>query len=242
MWQNASQLRAPARDSSGKSARPADRASAARSPAPAWSAALAARLAQSGTAPPPTVLTHHVLRLVLSRADRMIGEEYLYGSWTKILRWRPSSTDEFTKRKKRRQGRMPYLNDSVVLLTGGATGIGRAIALDMAAAGAAVAIGDTNIDDGQRTVEEILSAGGKASFRSCDVAEAEQVTALVNGAVADFGQLDILVNDAGISGGSRRLHELDIDAWDRTIAVNLRGTSCRPGRRSRTSCGARGAP
>ena len=119
---------------------------------------------------------------------------------------------------------MPFLNDSVVLLTGGATGIGRAIALDMAAAGAIVAIGDTNIDDGQRTVEEILSAGGKASFRSCDVAEAEQVTALVNGAVADFGQLDVLVNDAGISGGSRRLHELDIDAWDRTIAVNLRGT------------------
>ena len=68
----------------------------------------------------------------------------------------------------------------------------------MAAAGATVAIGDTNIDDGQRTVAEILSAGGKASFRSCDVAEAEQVTALVNRAVADFGQLDVLVNDAGI--------------------------------------------
>ena len=119
---------------------------------------------------------------------------------------------------------MPSLNDRVVLLTGGATGIGRAIALDMAAAGATVAIGDTNVDDGQRTAEKILNAGGKASFRSCDVAEAEQVAALVNGAVADFGRLDVLVNDAGISGGSHRLHELDIDAWDRTIAVNLRGT------------------
>ncbi len=119
---------------------------------------------------------------------------------------------------------MPSLNDRVVLLTGGATGIGRAIALDMAAAGAAVAIGDTNADGGQRTAEEILSTGGRASFRSCDVAEPEQVAALVAGAVADFGQLDVLVNDAGISGGSRRLHELDIDAWDRTIAVNLRGT------------------
>src|SRR5580704_17899420 len=119
---------------------------------------------------------------------------------------------------------MPSLNDRVVLLTGGATGIGRAIALDMAAAGATVAIGDTNVDGGQRTAEEILSAGGKASFRSCDVAEPEEVAALVDGAVADFGQLDVLVNDAGISGGSRRLHELDIDAWDRTIAVNLRGT------------------
>ena len=119
---------------------------------------------------------------------------------------------------------MPSLNDRVVLLTGGATGIGRAIALDMAAAGATVAIGDTNVDGGQRTAEEILGAGGKASFRSCDVAEPEEVAALVDGAVADFGQLDVLVNDAGISGGSRRLHELDIDAWDRTIAVNLRGT------------------
>jgi NAD(P)-dependent dehydrogenase (short-subunit alcohol dehydrogenase family) len=118
---------------------------------------------------------------------------------------------------------MPSLNGSVVLLTGGATGIGRAIALDMAAAGAAVAIGDTNTDGGQRTAGEILSAGGRASFRSCDVADAGQVAALVDGAVADFGQLDVLVNDAGIGGGSHRLHELDIDSWDRTIAVNLRG-------------------
>jgi NAD(P)-dependent dehydrogenase (short-subunit alcohol dehydrogenase family) len=119
---------------------------------------------------------------------------------------------------------MPSLNDRVVLLTGGATGIGRAIALDMAAAGATIAIGDTNIEGGQRTAEEIVSAGGNASFKLCDVAEAEQVAALVDGALAEFGQLDVLVNDAGISGGSRRLHELDIDAWDRTIAVNLRGT------------------
>ena len=66
---------------------------------------------------------------------------------------------------------MPSLNDRVVLLTGGATGIGRAIALDMADAGATVAIGDTNVDGGQQTAEEILSTGGKASFRSCDVAD-----------------------------------------------------------------------
>jgi len=119
---------------------------------------------------------------------------------------------------------MPNLNDRVVLLTGGATGIGQAIALDMAAAGATVAIGDTNAEGGQATAGEIRGAGGRASFRACDVADPEQVSALVDGAVADFGRLDVLVNDAGISGGSRRLHELDIDAWDRTIAVNLRGT------------------
>jgi NAD(P)-dependent dehydrogenase (short-subunit alcohol dehydrogenase family) len=119
---------------------------------------------------------------------------------------------------------MPSLNGRVVLLTGGATGIGRAIALEMAAAGAAVAIGDTNADDGQRTAEQILAAGGRAFFSRCDVADAEQVTALVDGAVAELGRLDVLVNDAGISGGSHRLHELDIDSWDRTIAVNLRGT------------------
>jgi NAD(P)-dependent dehydrogenase (short-subunit alcohol dehydrogenase family) len=119
---------------------------------------------------------------------------------------------------------MPSLTDRVVLLTGGATGIGRAIALDMAATGATVAIGDTNIEGGQRTVDEIRDGGGRASFRSCDVAQADQVAALVSGAIAEFGRLDVLVNDAGISGGSHRLHELDIDSWDRTIAVNLRGT------------------
>ncbi len=116
---------------------------------------------------------------------------------------------------------MPSLNDSVVLLTGGATGIGRAIALDMAAAGAAVAIGDANTDGGQQTVRDILAAGGRASFRSCDVADAEQVAALVDGAVADFGQLDVLVNDAGIGGGSHRLHELDVPRVFRTADLWL---------------------
>ncbi len=119
---------------------------------------------------------------------------------------------------------MPFLTDKVVLLTGGATGIGRAIALDMAAAGATVAIGDTNADGGRSTTETIARAGGTASFTACDVADAGQVTDLVAAAMDRFGRLDVLVNDAGISGGSHRLHELDIDAWDRTIAVNLRGT------------------
>ena len=119
---------------------------------------------------------------------------------------------------------MTSLNDRVVLLTGGATGIGRAIALEMAAAGATIAIGDTNAADGQGTADEIARKGGRASFRSCDVADPDQVAALVEGAAADFGQIDVLVNDAGVSGGSHRLHELGIDSWDRTIAVNLRGT------------------
>src|ERR1700721_1884926 len=77
---------------------------------------------------------------------------------------RPVLAGEFTKRTRRR-GLMPSLNDRVVLLTGGATGIGRAIALDMAAAGATVAIGDTNADGGQQTAEGILSPGGRAPFR-----------------------------------------------------------------------------
>ena len=116
---------------------------------------------------------------------------------------------------------MTSLNNRVVLLTGGATGIGRAIALEMAAAGATIAIGDTNVAGGQQTAGEIVSAGGRASFRSCDVADPDQVAALVDGAVADFGQIQ---RPAGVSGGSHRLHELDVDSWDRTIAVNLRGT------------------
>ena len=87
----------------------------------------------------------------LARAGRggdQRGPASRYGFPAGVFARRTGNTDELTKRT-RRPGLMPALNDSVVLLTGGATGIGRAIALEMAAAGAAVAIGDLNADDGQ---------------------------------------------------------------------------------------------
>jgi NAD(P)-dependent dehydrogenase (short-subunit alcohol dehydrogenase family) len=111
---------------------------------------------------------------------------------------------------------------AIVTGAGRKTGMGRAIALAMAAAGAAVAVSDIG-DGGKATADEIIAAGGRAIAIACDVSDSDQVEALVAGAVAEFGGLDVLVNNAGLGSDKKRSHELDIDTWDRVMAVNLRG-------------------
>ena len=111
---------------------------------------------------------------------------------------------------------------AIVTGAGRKSGMGRAIALAMAAAGAAVAVSDIG-DGGKATADEIIAAGGRATSTVCDVSDPDQVEALVAGAVAAFGRLDVLVNNAGTNGAALRTHELDIDTWDRVMAVNLRG-------------------
>jgi NAD(P)-dependent dehydrogenase (short-subunit alcohol dehydrogenase family) len=114
------------------------------------------------------------------------------------------------------------LEGRVAIVTGAAGGIGRAIALAMGEAGAAVSVCDLG-DGAHSTAAAIIAAGGDATARTCDVSDPEQVEELVSQTVASFGHLDVLVNNAGIAGGGTRLHEMDIEVWDRTIAVNLRG-------------------
>lgn len=113
------------------------------------------------------------------------------------------------------------LSGKVAVVTGAAGGIGAATALALAAEGARVVVADVAAGDG--TVAEIASAGGEAVFLSCDVADPAQVEALMTGAVDRFGGIDVLVNNAGISGGSSLAHELEIDVWNRVLAVNLTG-------------------
>lgn len=114
------------------------------------------------------------------------------------------------------------LADRVAVVTGAAGGIGAAIARAMAADGARVVVAD--VQDGTDTVAGIVAAGAEACYLPCDVADADQVTAMVAAAVARFGALDVLVNDAGISGGSSPAHELEVEVWTRVLAVNLTGT------------------
>ncbi len=114
------------------------------------------------------------------------------------------------------------LDGRVAVITGAAGGIGAATALAVAAAGARVVVAD--VKDGTETVEAITAADGEAAQIRCDVADPEQVEAMVAFAVDRFGAVDILVNDAGISGGSGPAHETEVAAWLRTIAVNLTGT------------------
>ncbi len=115
------------------------------------------------------------------------------------------------------------LSGKVCIVTGSAGGIGRAIALGMGAAGARVIVSDVQVERGDVTAAEIVAAGGESAFVPCDVSDPIQVSRLVEKTLQRFGRLDVLVNNAGISGGSALIHELELEAWDRVIAVNLRG-------------------
>lgn len=109
-----------------------------------------------------------------------------------------------------------------VLITGGATGIGRATALAFAKEGAAVMIGDIDARAAQ-TVSLIEAAGGKAAFLSTDVTDPQALDALVAECVARFGGMDMAFNNAGVLPEQRPLHEVTLDEWNLAINVDLKG-------------------
>jgi NAD(P)-dependent dehydrogenase (short-subunit alcohol dehydrogenase family) len=120
------------------------------------------------------------------------------------------------------------LSGRAALVTGaGSTddgvGIGQAIALRLAGEGAAVVVFDLDAQRAQRTVTAIESAGGRALPVEGDVASDPDCARAVTSALDRYGRLDVLVNNAGLTGGARRLEDLDLGEWERTIAVNLRG-------------------
>jgi len=110
----------------------------------------------------------------------------------------------------------------VAIVTGASGGMGQAIAIAFAAAGASVVAADLTEDAGRETVEQIGQAGGRAVFVATDVSDAAAVEALVARATSDFGRLDCAVNAAAIEGERGPLHEVDDATFDRIIAVNLR--------------------
>ncbi len=109
----------------------------------------------------------------------------------------------------------------VALVTGGASGIGRAVARRLALGGASVLVADRDEVGGQGTIDLIASDGGIAHVRAVDVTDADEVAAMVDDAVATYGRLDIAVNNAGTSGTYAPLAEQTLDDWNRTLAVNL---------------------
>lgn len=119
---------------------------------------------------------------------------------------------------------MGIMDGKVVVVTGSGNGIGRAIGLAFADAGADTVVSDVLEDDGRRTVQEITDRGGSAIFVAADVSDAEQTKNLIEAAVITFGRLDVLVNNAGVSSAFVRLHELEPEDFDRVMGVNLRGT------------------
>jgi NAD(P)-dependent dehydrogenase (short-subunit alcohol dehydrogenase family) len=108
------------------------------------------------------------------------------------------------------------------LVTGGASGMGRAISSAFAAAGARVVVADISVDGGEETVQAVKQAGGDAVFVRTDVSQSADMQAAVDAAVSSFGGLDFAVNAAAIEGEGGPLADVDEDVFDRVIAVNLR--------------------
>jgi NAD(P)-dependent dehydrogenase (short-subunit alcohol dehydrogenase family) len=116
------------------------------------------------------------------------------------------------------------LTGKVALVTGGASGIGRATALTFAREDAKLIIADMQEDGGQQTVHMIMEQGGEAIFVKTDVSQAVEVQALISHAVKTYGRLDCVHNNAGIPGGGYALTaEYPEDTWQQVIAVNLTG-------------------
>jgi NAD(P)-dependent dehydrogenase (short-subunit alcohol dehydrogenase family) len=113
------------------------------------------------------------------------------------------------------------LTGRVALVTGGGTGIGRATALLLAERGADVAIAGRRLEKLEPTGEEIRKLGRRALCVPADVRQPDQVAAMIEGVIAEFGRLDILINNAGGAAVHMPLAKLDPERWDRDIDLNL---------------------
>lgn len=124
---------------------------------------------------------------------------------------------------------MNSLDEQVIIITGGETGIGRATVLQLAGLGARVVIGGLLEDEGSRTLEAVAAIGGKAEFHKADVRDVHQVDALIDGAVAKYGRIDGLVSNAAIFDGFASCIDTTDALWDQIMNVNARGTfyACR---------------
>lgn len=114
-------------------------------------------------------------------------------------------------------------SDKVVLITGAGSGIGRATALRFAAEGGKVVVADFNDATGAETVQLIEQAGGRACFVQTDVASSASVQAMLAHAVATYGRLDVLFNNAGVSGAVVPTAQYDEAVFARTMGVDLFG-------------------
>ena len=118
---------------------------------------------------------------------------------------------------------MQNLKEKVVAITGASSGIGKAIATKLAAAGAKVVLAARREEKLVEIVSTITEKNGEASYVVADVQHRADLDKLVEKAVADFGRLDVMVNNAGVSQLSQ-IDELDVEGWEQMINVNLNGT------------------
>ena len=115
------------------------------------------------------------------------------------------------------------IEGKVVLITGGGTGLGAETARLLASRGALIAVAARRKEKLDQVVTQIIDAGGRAIAYQLDVVRKDDVKAVVDAVIADFGRLDVLVNNAGIMP-VRPIAEVNTDEWDAMIDVNIKGT------------------
>jgi NAD(P)-dependent dehydrogenase (short-subunit alcohol dehydrogenase family) len=117
---------------------------------------------------------------------------------------------------------MRRLEGKVAVITGAASGMGRATAARFAGEGANVVIADLNADGGESAVRECKENGGNAVFQLTDVTSETAIKAAIARAVKEYGKLDIMFNNAGIGGALGSIEEVTAESWDRTFVILLR--------------------
>ena len=115
------------------------------------------------------------------------------------------------------------LKNKVALVTGGGSGIGRAVAQVWAREGAKVVVSDLDVAGGEETVKLVRAQGGDAIFVATDVGKAADCEALVNATVAHYGRLDVACNNAGIGGPSAPTADYPLDGWAQVMNITLSG-------------------
>lgn len=118
---------------------------------------------------------------------------------------------------------MKRVEGKTAVVTGGALGIGRAISIVLAREGARVAVTDIRDEEGQEVAEEIREFGGRAQYWRVDTTEEKVVSRVFAEIAEEFGSLDVLVNNAGISGVNKPPHEITLEEWEKVISVNVSG-------------------
>jgi NAD(P)-dependent dehydrogenase (short-subunit alcohol dehydrogenase family) len=118
---------------------------------------------------------------------------------------------------------MKRTEGKVIIVTGGALGIGRETCILLAKEGAKVAVADILDDKGRELIKEITQSGGEAKFWHLDVSDEKEVEKVFNEVVKEFGKLDATVNNAGIAGVDKPTHELTEVEWDAVMNVNVKG-------------------
>ena len=118
---------------------------------------------------------------------------------------------------------MKKLENKIVFVTGGNSGIGKAACLEAAREGATVVVADLAKSDHEQTIKDIIALGNQSLFVPIDVSDVNSVKAAIATTVEKFGRLDVAFNNAGIGATYSGIHDMPEEVWDKVIAINLTG-------------------